>query len=128
MLAEELVKRENLLTAGAGLGYAQSTTSRKSSQGGFSKENLGTTQTTQYTTLTHTLDAYMPKMRFLKSDYDSLRGNFISPSKGSDMLEKVFEEEKKKAPLAQTMKNSVKRKIKMKSVDLRGAYKHVIDI
>ncbi len=127
MLAEELVKRENLLTAGAGLGYA-SATSRKSSQGGFSKENLGTTQTTQYTTLTHTLDAYMPKMRFLKSDYESLRGNFISPSKGSDTLEKVFEEENKKGPLAQTVRKSVKKNIKMKSVDLRGAYKHVIDI
>ena len=128
MLAEELVKRENFLTTGAGLGYAQSTTSRKSSQGGFSKDNLGTTQTTQYTTLTHTLDAYMPKMRFLKSDYDALRGNFISPSKGSDTLEKVFEEENKKASLVQPVKNSVKKKIKMKSVDLRGAYKHVVDL
>ena len=84
-LAKELIKKENSLSGTAGYASVRSeASSRKPSYAVPFKDTVVHTLPTQedVSTITQTLNDYMPKKNFLKNDYNSLKSaQYFSPKK-----------------------------------------------
>jgi len=72
--------------------------------------------------LAQTLNNFMPKKNFLKTEYKALRSQCISPEKGGDTLEKIFESEEKQEKVGRSMSlKYMKRSFNLKQAYMNGA-------